>query len=84
MKIVESIGYDKASELCEEAQEIHRTGSMKTPDGRRKRTLGGCYFQLVKLKGNLDESRKKEIFNEPPTQKKKELKKAKRRGKIQD
>ena len=33
---------------------------MLTPNGKR-RTLGGCFFQLVKTKGNLSEPQKKEV-----------------------
>lgn len=59
-KIVDACGIQKTSELCTEAQLIYNTIGMLTIDGK-PRSLGGCFFQLVKTKGDLSELQKKEV-----------------------
>jgi len=84
-KIVEACGYHKSSELCSEAQEIYSTTGMQTAEGRN-RTLGGCFFQLVKSKGGLSDAKKREIFYEPTAmlpQRIKKIKQAKKQIKQQ-
>jgi len=47
-RIVRTIGIDPAMALLQKAQEIESNDGMMLPDGSRRRTIGGVYFQIVK------------------------------------
>jgi hypothetical protein len=45
---VRTIGSERAQAFVAQAQEVEANGGMLIPDGRRKRTLGGIFFYLVR------------------------------------
>lgn len=47
-RIINHLGVDTAYELLEKALAIEAEGGMLTADGKRRRTPGGVYFQLVR------------------------------------
>ena len=50
--VVEILGVEKATALCEKALELEQQGGMLTKDGTRRKTVGGVFFYLVRGSGN--------------------------------
>ena len=50
--VVEILGVEKATALCEKAVELEQQGGMLTQDGTRRKTVGGVFFYLVRGSGN--------------------------------
>jgi hypothetical protein len=50
--VVEILGVEKATALCEKAVELEQQGGMLTKDGTRRKTVGGVFFYLVRGSGN--------------------------------
>ena len=50
--VVEILGVEKATALCEKAVELEQQGGMLTKDGTRRKTVGGVSFYLVRGSGN--------------------------------
>ncbi|GAB5490901.1 MAG: hypothetical protein Phog2KO_11160 [Phototrophicaceae bacterium] len=59
-QLVEHLGRDFVQEQLEETQKIEEKGGLKTDDNKRRRTMGGVFFYLVK--GKMDESIRQKIF----------------------
>lgn len=47
-KIVQVIGTDKALQFLKQAREVERAGGMLTMNGKKRRTIGGVFFYLVR------------------------------------
>lgn len=58
--IVKVMGEEFAKAAVQETLEIEEKGGLKTEDGKRRRTVGGVFFYLVK--GKLTNSQKLAIF----------------------
>src|SRR5512135_2090130 len=65
-QVVKIIGIEQAHALCDKALEIEKQGGMMTNDGKRRRSVGGVFFHLVKGSGNEDI--KKLFFKPRPKQ----------------
>ena len=59
-QLVELLGRDFVQEQLEETQKIEEKGGLKTDDNKRRRTMGGTFFYIVK--GKMDESVRQKIF----------------------
>jgi PHAX RNA-binding domain len=68
--VVRVLGEQAALALLKEAIEIEKSGGMLVPDGTRRRSPGGVFFQLAR--GKLPHDEKKAIFfregKAPPSQ----------------
>ncbi|XP_052098327.1 phosphorylated adapter RNA export protein-like [Mytilus californianus] len=73
-RILGVIGKEKAIELMYATEDIEEEGGMKTFDGKRRRTPGGVYIQLIKQDKNVTKDMVDEIFAEEQKKYKKELK----------
>ena len=69
-KIVELCGTDFARTALQEALEVEARGGLMTRDGKRRRTVGGVFFYLVRGKITAEQSR--EIFGEPEWRRRKQ------------
>lgn len=47
-RLVAVIGVERADELVHQSKAVEAAGGMLIPDGSRRRTLGGVFFQLVR------------------------------------
>ncbi len=77
-RIVQVLGEEKAVGFMKQAIEIEKNGGMLTNDKRRKRTVGGIFFHLVK---HCDDPAVRKLFpaRKPPNwkvlkQRKKQMK----------
>src|SRR5918998_5283456 len=61
-RIVERLGPEAAQAVLQETQQVEANGGLMLPDGRRPRTPGGVYFQLVQ--GRLSDEDRTFVF--PP------------------
>lgn len=59
-QLIEHLGRDFVQQHLEEAQKIEEKGGIKTDDNKRKRTLGGSFFYIIKPK--MDEDIRQQIF----------------------
>ncbi len=53
-KIVSVLGCDLAMDYLKKSREIDRQGGMMVASGKRKRTVGGIFFYLVKTECDVD------------------------------
>jgi len=52
-RVCERIGQQKTSELCSATLDVESSGGLMTVDGKRRRTSGGVFFQLLKSDTNV-------------------------------
>jgi PHAX RNA-binding domain len=57
---VKILGGFAVLQLAQEALEIEKQGGMMTQDGKRRRTLGGIFFHI--MKGRLTSAQRRRIF----------------------
>lgn len=58
--LVEHLGRDFVQQHLEETQKIEADGGIKTDDNKRRRTMGGVFFYIIKPK--MDEETRQKIF----------------------
>lgn len=58
--LIERLGRDFVQQHLEETQKIEADGGLKTDDNKRRRTMGGVFFYIIKPK--MDEEIRQEIF----------------------
>jgi hypothetical protein len=58
-RAIDFLGLEKAEELLKQAQEVYAGEGLLTKDQSRKRTLGGCFFRLVREAVTIKQWRKK-------------------------
>src|SRR5918998_2226656 len=63
-RIVERLGAEAALAVLQETQQVEANGGMLLPDGSRRRTPGGVYFQLVRSRLSAEDR----AFIFPPRQ----------------
>jgi hypothetical protein len=68
--IVKHTGPDQALTFLHQALEIEQKGGMMLPDGKRRRSVGGIFFHLVKTQGP-ESIRDLGMWRPAPVQKKK-------------
>lgn len=61
--LVRLLGADASWQLVRQAQEIHAGEGMLIANGKRKRTLGGCFFELARR--SISEEDRVRIFERP-------------------
>lgn len=61
-KAISLIGASTCERFCGEVHDIEQTGGMMTNDGKRRRTPGGVFFQLIKHDNKISDAYKKALF----------------------
>lgn len=85
-KVYQAIGEQKMADLCSATLDIESAGGLMTVDGKRRRTPGGVFFQLLKNDANITKDTIDYIFSDDQKRffndkkKKKKQKKDKHRG----
>ena len=81
-KVCQTIGEEKATELLSATLDIESAGGLMTIDGKRRRTPGGVFFQLLKNDANIAKESIETIFS--TEQKNFKQKKFKKKSKRKD
>lgn len=66
-KIVQVLGTEQALAYLQQTHEVEKAGGMLITSGKRRRTIGGVFFFLVRTK--CDESTVKHIWPDKPEKK---------------